>query len=353
MLTSNENPESALVTERARPLGPRVNVQQFLRRPVPGWFSVERIYADVRKYLPRNIEANVVVNRYPSKGFIPRLIDSINAAFCSGEVNHVLGDVHYVAWFLPRRRTIITVLDCVALEQTNGLRRFLLWLLWYWLPLKKARRVVVISEYTRRSLLKWVTYPEEDIVVIHPAVSPAFKYARPRPHRDWSRLLQIGSTPNKNLIRLIEAVAGLDVTLIMIGQPSAAVHEALLLHQIRFENKLSVDDDALVECYRDSDILVFPSTYEGWGMPIIEAQATGRPVITGDVASMPEAAGGAACLVDPFDVASIRAGIVRVLSDEAYAQGLIQAGLVNARKYDVSKAASRYADLYQEISLSV
>lgn len=330
--------------------GTKVRVRQFLRRPVMGWFSIEGTFENVRQHLSDDISVSVVVNRRRSKGVLPRLLDAINARVAAGEVNHVLGDVHYVAWFLPRRRTMITVHDCVPLERARGLRRFVLWLMWYWWPMKRASRVTVVSEFTRQSLLKWVRYPQDKINVIPPPVSGHFTYMAPRPHCEWSRVLQIGSTPNKNVLRIVEALTGLNITLVMIGRISPPVRAALTRFGVRFENHSNVDDASLVEIYRNIDLLAFPSTYEGWGMPIIEAQATGRPVVTSNIASMPEAAGGAACLVDPFDVASIRAGIMRVLNDETYALGLISAGLANARKNDVKIIAGLYADVYRDIS---
>lgn len=331
---------------------PRIRVGHFQRRPVRGWFSVERLFGSVREHLPDDIDIRLFVNRRPSKGFLPRLCDAIDARLKTQDVNHVLGDVHYVAWFLPRRRTLITVLDCIPLERMTGVRRLALWFLWYWWPLKRTAYVTVISEFTRQSLLKWVNYEEEKIVVIPPAVSPRFTFIPSRPHSEWSRVLQIGSTENKNVLRIIEAVTGLEVTLVMIGHLSEPIRHALETSNIRYENHVEVDEEMLIEHYRNADVLAFVSTYEGWGMPIIEAQATGRPVVTANVASMPEAAGGSACLVDPFDVSSIREGIMRVLLDETYARSLIEGGRANAQKYDVEKTALRYADLYRKMSVA-
>lgn len=330
--------------------GQKVHVCQFLRRPVPGWFSVERLFDDVRRHLPNDVTVRLVINRRPSKGFVPRLLDAFRARLASGQVNHVLGDVHYLAWFLPRSRTIITVLDCVSLERLQGVRRFVLWLLWYWWPLKRASHVTVISDFTRRSLLQWVSYRETDITVIPPAVSPDFTFCEPRPHETWSRILQVGSTPNKNAVRLVEALSGLPITLVIIGTITKEVLEALQYFEVECENHVEVNDRELIRHYENADILAFPSTYEGWGMPIIEAQAIGRPVVAGNVASMPEAAGGAACLVDPFDVSDIRAGIIRVLTDKYYALKLIDDGLQNAKKYDSASIGKRYGDLYRKVS---
>jgi len=102
--------------------------------------------------------------------------------------------------------------------------------------------------------------------------------------------------------------------------------------------------------YRECDLVVFASSYEGFGLPILEANATGRPVVTSNVCSMPEVAGGAACLVDPFDVASIRAGVNRVLSDPAYRESLIVAGFENAKRFGAARIARAYADVYTNLA---
>lgn len=333
--------------EAARP----VRVAHFMRGPLDEVFSVERIFDDVRAALPGDIEVDVIRSARPNKGFMPRLMNALTARRHRSEVNHVLGDTQYLAWFLPRDRTILTVLDCVSLDRLSGWRRWLLWFFWYWWPLKRAGQVTVISDFTRRALLSWVRYPEDRIRIIPPPLSAEFSPAPPRPFASWSRLLHIGITPNKNLKRVIEAIAGLDVTLILIGQLREDLKEMLAEHRISYENYHSLDRDGLVEQYRNADLLVFPSTYEGWGMPIIEAQAVGRPVVTSNVTSMPEAAGpGGACLVDPFDVASIRAGISRVLGDEAYANALIEAGFENAAKYAGDRIAADYAALYRSVA---
>jgi glycosyltransferase involved in cell wall biosynthesis len=103
----------------------------------------------------------------------------------------------------------------------------------------------------------------------------------------------------------------------------------------------------LVDQYRLADVNVFASTYEGFGLPIIEGQAVGRPVLAGDAGAMPEAAGGAACIVDPFSVDAIRAGIVRLLEDHEYAASLVERGFENARRYSPERLAQDYAEVYR------
>ena len=96
--------------------------------------------------------------------------------------------------------------------------------------------------------------------------------------------------------------------------------------------------------------MVFVSLAEGFGLPILEAQAIGRPVVTSDLSPMRDVAGGAACLVDPRNVDSIRAGIRRVIKDSNYREGLVELGLRNVVQYQPQVVASRYARLYEHIA---
>src|SRR6187401_1068845 len=152
----------------------RVVVEQFQRRAEAGVFSIERLFESVRAALPAEFEVHVHTNRFHSRGVWPRLFDALRAGWRAGAVNHVLGDVHYLTWFLPRERTLLTIHDCVSLERLHGVRRELLWLLWYWLPLQRAAIVSVVSEYTRRALLDWVPNTAADIRVIPPPVPANF-----------------------------------------------------------------------------------------------------------------------------------------------------------------------------------
>jgi glycosyltransferase involved in cell wall biosynthesis len=97
------------------------------------------------------------------------------------------------------------------------------------------------------------------------------------------------------------------------------------------------------------DLLVFASTFEGFGLPIVEAQATGRPVVTSNIMSMPEVAGDAACLVDPFNVSSIREGVLKVINDSDYRNALVKAGFENVKRFQPEQIARQYAELYHEL----
>jgi glycosyltransferase involved in cell wall biosynthesis len=324
-----------------------MRVTQFQRRPAPGAFSIERVFETVRSALPAEVEVHVETNRFLSLGVLPRLFDALRARRRAGAVNHVLGDVHYLMWFLPRRGSVLTVHDCVSLERLSGVRRAALWLLWYWLPLARAEHVTVVSEFTRAEVANAVPGARGKLEVIPPPLSAEFK-AWPAPARgERLRLLQVGTTDNKNLQRVIQACRGLPVTLEIIGKLPDAVRALLDDVGVSYDNRVGLGPAELLWAYRRNDALILASTYEGFGLPIIEAQAVGRPVITSRICSMPEAAGGAACLVDPFDPSDIRRGIRRLLDEPEYVAELVRGGYENAARYSPERIARAYAEVYR------
>jgi glycosyltransferase involved in cell wall biosynthesis len=332
----------------------RLVVTHLQRGPLPGNYSAERIFEDIRAALAAEFEFRLIINPYPNRGLMPRLAAALNAWRSGTGIRHVLGDAHFLAWLLPRHRTVLTIFDCVSLTRLTGVRRWIFKWLWYNWPIRRAAYVTTVSRCSRDELLREVGCRPEQLHVIPPPLSPEFRFASPRPHDQWRRILHVGTNDNKNLLRSIEALDGLGLTLVTVGQIGQRAVSEIAARGIAHEAHVDVSREVLVQVYEQSDVLLFASTYEGFGMPIIEAQAVGRPVVTSDLGSMPEAAGAdGACLVDPFDVASIRAGVLRVLGDRDYAARLIAAGLENSARYDLDVIAGRYAELYRRIASSV
>lgn len=328
---------------------PALHITHYLRQPRPGMYSIERLYEDVRAALPADFDARVWTCRHPTVGVWPRLRDAWAARKAQGDVNHVTGDTHYLTYFLDQHRTVLTVHDLVSLGRLRGIRRWLLWLLWYWLPVRRSQVVVTISEATRAALLDSVRCDPAKVVVIHNPVSEEFQPVPAAFNTAHPRILHIGTNPNKNLERVAQALAGIDCTLVVIGRLSPEQSAVLAHHGIACENHCNLSRAELLDQYVRADLLLFASTYEGFGLPIIEAQAVGRPVVTSDLCSMPEAAGGAACLVDPYDVPAIRQGVLRVIGDAAYRDDLVAHGLANVERFRAATVAARYAQLYRAI----
>jgi glycosyltransferase involved in cell wall biosynthesis len=326
-----------------------IRVTHYMRRPGRGAHSVERLYEDVRAHLSADIEVSICTSRFLSRGLFGRMYDIVRARYYQGDVNHVTGDVHFLTYLLDRRRTILTILDCVTLERLHGIKRWLCWLFWYWLPAKRCAVITVVSEATRQQVLRHLRCDPDKVRVIYCNVSEEFKAVELPFNVSRPRLLQIGTSANKNLERVAAALVGVNCELAIIGRLSPMQIYALKQHHVRYENFVDLSREALVEQYLRCDMVVFVSTYEGFGLPIVEANAVGRAVVTSNIWSMPEVAGGAACLVDPFDVASIRAGICWVIEDSAYREHLVKRGFENVKRFRIESIAAQYAALYRSM----
>ena len=330
--------------------GGKLKVTYFHRLRLPDvHFSIESIFARTRIELADSVQAKVVTSPFRSRGLFRRIWNVIVARQQQSEINHVTGDVNFLTIGMNRRKTILTHHDSYFIDRTSGLRRELLRLVWLKLPVACSRFVTTVSEATKQELVQLIDCDPDRIVVIHNAISDQFQpfhkpfdFARPR-------ILQMGTAVNKNIESLAVALRGLACKLIIVGRLSQQQRNVLEKSQIDFEMKVELSEDQVVEQYREADIVTLVSTIEGFGMPIVEAQVTGRVVVTGNCSSMPEIAGDGACLVDPFDAASIRAGFNHVIQDRSYREDLILRGLENARRFDQKQIAQQYLTLYQKI----
>lgn len=330
-----------------------MKVIYFQRRPRDGSnFSLEFHFQSVRELLERKIDAQVVVAPVKSNGVIRRLRIMLHAKKnCSGDVLHNTGDIHFANFLLPRRKNILTVLDCGLLENRSPIKRAILKWIWLTLPCWRSSFVTVISEATKNELLKEVNIDSSRIVVIPVFVSKEFvPAARPKPFNKVKPvLLQVGTKANKNIERLIESVSGLECHLDIVGMLTDN-HLALLeRHGVEFTNSVSLSLAQIVEKYQQCDMVTFASTYEGFGMPIIEANATEKPIVTSNILSMPEVGGDAACYVDPFSVESYRRGILRVIEDDDYRAGLVEKGRENKKRFSAERITNQYLELYQRV----
>ena len=327
-------------------------ITYIFRKGSPTLFSIEKLFNTLYSHLEKTgTSMRRLELPYHSTGIISVLR---NAWFVARrrrtKVMHVTGDVHYAALLCPLSKTVITIHDCVVLQRGTGFKRLVMWTLWFGLPSRLASAIVVISEQTKKELLTAVKVPERKITVIPNFVDPAFEFSARPFANDEPRILHVGTTANKNLSRVISALRGIKCVLVIVGELPRSVLEALRESEIHYESFVGVDHAGMARLYRDADIISFPSTYEGFGMPILEGQSVGRPVLTSNLEPMRGVSGeGGALLVDPQSVDSIRDGFVRLIGDHDLRARLIAAGKINCGQFTLAAVAAGYRAIYARL----
>lgn len=323
----------------------------FHRKPRPNFnFSVENLFRHIRDFLPDSVDWEVKEVSYFSQGFLKRLYITLEAAFHQKGISHVTGDINFIALGLRKKSTVLTILDVGFMKHPSRVARWILRYFWIVFPVKRSAVVTTISEATRREVMKYVKVSPDKIKVVYVPISEAFIPAPKVFNKEKPTILQIGTKPNKNVMRLVRALEGISCRLEIIGEVDQKLESALHDCEISFTASTNLTNEEIVNKYRDADILTFVSTYEGFGMPIVEANAIGRVVVTSKVLSMPEVAGNAAHLVDPFDIDSIRSGILRVISDDLYREKLIENGFINSKRFDAAEIAGQFTEIYESLS---
>jgi glycosyltransferase involved in cell wall biosynthesis len=204
---------------------------------------------------------------------------------------------------------------------------------------RAARRLIAISEFTKRELVDLLGVPPERVRVI--GVPPRAGLGAEGARAEGDYVVAVGTLePRKNLTRAAEAARRTGVELRVVGARGWGNVE---LNGVRLLGE--VPDDDLAGLYRGARALVYPSLYEGFGIPILEAMACGTPVVTSAGGATEEVAGGAAVLVDPYDAASIAHGIEQA---ESRREELRTAGFARVAEFSWDDVAARTIDVYEE-----
>lgn len=313
-------------------------------------YSIEGVFDTIYEQLKQKNE----VDRKHVNYYKANTSDIIrNLLFCFRNrgkgINHITGDIHYVALTLPSSRTILTVHDMVTVHNNKGLKRFFIWFLWFYLPCKWVRQITCISEATKEDLIKIAKCNPRKITVIPNPIKKDFHYLEKSFNNKKPIILHIGTRNNKNLERVIVALNEISCHLRIVGKLSKQQELLLIKNEIEYSNIQDLNDWQITQEYINCDIVSFPSVFEGFGMPIIEAQATGRIVLTSNIEPMSSIADNAAVLVNPYDIMSIRKGFEMIITDAEKRSKIIELGLVNVKKYTVENIATQYLNAYQSL----
>lgn len=232
--------------------------------------------------------------------------------------------------------------------------------------LNRATHIHAVSETTRQDLITLYNIPPEKISVIFNAVESHFKPITPSKEifekyhiPNVPYIITVGTVqPRKNYSRLVKAVAQLrtrhDIHLVVVGGRGwledefyATIRDAKMTDYVHLTG--FVADEDLPALYTGAIAMAFPSLYEGFGIPILEAMACGVPVVSSNSSSLPEVAENAALLIDPYSVDEVLEALERVITDHSMRNMLIQRGFEQAKKFSWDTSASQLLQLYQAI----
>ena len=321
-----------------------MTINYYYRKPEPTNFSIENVFETVQQNLPDGITySSLSASRTLDIGYLLKL------KTLQADVHHITGAINYAALALPSSRTVLTIHDLGHLTETlKGIKKEIYKLLFWNLPLKKIRYLTTISDFTQREVKKHCNVHGKKIKTIYNPVSADF-HVYPKHENEYPVILQIGGGANKNIETLIEAVAGIKCKLILVR--SASEHLIALLQQkkIDYEFRSQLTKNQLMECYTNCDLLFFASSYEGFGLPIIEAMASGRPVITANIDPMKEIAGGCALLVDWKSASEIRDAINELWRNKSLYAELQSKGLEHAKQFNPKRITDEYLDFYYDM----
>lgn len=315
------------------------------RKKTKTGFSIEEQFTGLSDELSKQ---NLII-KYELRGACALFSDINKLRSLNADIYHVTGDVHYIAIFMPWKRVVLTIHDMGHFKNDlHGFRKLIYQLFWYTIPIKCAREITVISKKTYEDLLK--VYSNNKKITIIPnsfgndIVSTKFTFNSKCPN-----LLQVGTHELKNIPRIIEAIKGLKCKLTIIGKVDGKLLSDLNESGVDWINHFDLSRSELLQQYKLADIVIFVSLEEGFGVPVLEAQAVGRPLITSNLPPMSDNAGFGACLVNPEDVLQIRASVLRVTNDELYRNQLIEYGIKNVENFRAKEIARRYSIIYEKI----
>ena len=327
------------------------SITYFFRHPAGGFSiaKVSRIFVDHFAQVRKVRQLTLPFHNTGISAVFKNLVYTYRHRDRQG-INHLTGDSHYIILALLGCRSVLTVHDMSMLDnQTSSLKYLFFKYAYFVLPLRFASRVVCISEATRRSVLRFTS--RTDIEVIPDAVDTSIFHPSPKTFdTDCPRILMIGTGWNKNVEREIRALQGISCCLLIVGQLTPDINRALEETQARYEHFQNLSDEEIFGLYCQSDLVLFCSFYEGFGMPVIEANMTGRPVITSYIHPLIDVASDAACFVKhPDNVQEIRQAVLKVLGDSSYRDRLVENGRRNVERFLPSIVTDAYARVYDSL----
>ena len=327
-------------------------IHLFLRKPVRGeHFSVENFYFELFKnFKDKNFEIKFKICPLISKGIFNRIYLCIWAFLNQGSINHICGDINFVSVFMNKNKTINTFLDFYSMKRLKGLKRFIYFIFWIKIPFFKSKNIITISNKIHKELRTFLKLNiNDDINTIGISILPNLKKKIKKQINRKPKILIVGTAVNKNIPNIISSVKSINCELILIGKLNDKIIQKLMINKISYKNLFSISKSKLIKEYINCDILLFASNYEGFGMPILEAQSIGRPVITSKFEPMKTVAGNAALFVNPKKISEISDSLDRLLKNQNLRNSLVKKGFDNIKRYKKEVILKKHLKVYNKV----
>lgn len=325
------------------------SVTFFYRHPDAG-FSIQKVFIPIVRHFKKQCEVQTLTmpkHDASFRGVLRNILYTFKNRNKQG-INHITGDIHYLSLGLIGCKSVVTIHDTNYTDSMhNALKRWGFQLLYYRLAFAATDRIVCISTKTQKSIKRFTrkktsVIPDPiDTTIFHPSPK-TFNAACPT-------ILIVGTAWNKNVPLQIRALENIPCKVRIIGSLSPEIQEALDAAHTIYENRFNLTDEEIYEEYKNCDIVSFCSLCEGFGMPVVEGQITGRPILSSAIEPIVEVAGKGACLVNPHKMEEVRDGFVRIINDENYRNGIVSAGLENAKRFYPERICQAYEQIYASL----
>ncbi len=322
----------------------------FMRKRRDEASSIEEIFYPLRSFLGENVE---IIELPYSSGSIMNIVKNICFAIKhKGNINHICGEVHFLAIGLGKK-SIITVHDVETILTGDKITRFIKKMLWFVLPFKRCGKITCISEATYSELVSKFPSCANKLSVIHNPVNSNLLEAANSTRNKFDEtipvILHVGTAPRKNLERTMPVCASFKCKLLILGKMTDQQKKIARDLHLYYEEHYNIEYSEVLKLYAQALFVSFPSMYEGFGMPILEANTLGIPIVAGDIPVLHEVAGNAALFVDPLSTAEITMAFKRLIEDENLRTDLIDRGKKNSLNFSPENIGKLYQETYKNI----
>lgn len=318
----------------------------------PNEISFEKLFSFVKKsFLNKEIDiqnienpfGNGIINLFKSILFYRKFVKN-------DSVVHITGQIHFAAIGLKTEKVVITVHDLGLYRNLSFIRFLFFKIFWIYLPFRKAKVIVAISEKTKQEIAEVMPSVIKKVVVVPNCVTMDIAEDIVADKGTVAKILIVGTRANKNIENSIKALHNLAIEVFIVGKLEKEYEDLLYSNKINYENYVNISDEELKVLYQKANVLLFASIYEGFGLPILEAQAQNTLVVTSNILPMSDVSGEGAILVDPNSVDSIKRGLTVALnlSNEEKIE-MIKKGKENLKRFSVENVSNQYINIYENL----